>query len=117
MSWWIRRKDKEGKQHLWAIDVDPIMVLIIFSLLMVFIIPNAHGASSLFMFAGFICLLFAKVSLFRRGVFISWGPSRMTRGYAILYRIGYILIIGGIVVRFLWAIGIFPNFVPINPHQ
>jgi hypothetical protein len=98
MSWWIRRKDKDGKTYLWAVDVDPMSLLILFGLILAIILPNAYGASNIFMVSGFLCFLISKVSVFRQGVLISWGPSRMAKGYATLYRAGYVLMLAGVFI-------------------
>jgi hypothetical protein len=101
MSWWIKRKDEQGKTHLWAVDVDPLLFMMLLSLLLAFIIPSLSRVSTVLMFSGFLCFLIAKVSLFREGVWISWGSSRMGKGYTILYRVGYGLMLAGIFLRLL----------------
>src|SRR5262249_34265858 len=40
---------------------------------------------------GFSCVLLAKPSLFRRGLWVSWGSRQVTHGYARLYWLGYAL--------------------------
>ena len=101
MSWWIKRKDKDGKTHLWAVDVDPLFFMVLLGLLVGLILPNAHSpafsrASITLMFSGFACFLISKISLFRRGTWVSWGASHMSKRYATLYRVGFGLVLLGI---------------------
>jgi hypothetical protein len=46
---------------------------------------------------GFALLTISKVSLFMKGIWHSWGPSRMTKPFKILYVLGYILMGFGII--------------------
>jgi hypothetical protein len=106
MSWWIRRKTEDQKTHLWAVDIDPLLPLVLLSLLLALIFRNAHSlalnnASTVLMFSGFICFLISKVSLFRQGIRVSWGPSQMDKRYSTLYRVGYGLMLSGVCLRLL----------------
>jgi hypothetical protein len=90
MSLWIRQK--KGRQRLlWLIDVHRILLLVLIGaggIVPLFL----KGASAVFliaMVAGAAFLAAAKISLFRRGIWISWGPEPMTRTNARLYWIGY----------------------------
>ena len=108
MSWWIYGRDKDGRPHVWQVDVDPLLILIVIGLLVGLILPNmirrpsrvAAGALALTV-AGLGCITAAKTSLWRQGIWTSWGPRRMTRGYATLYRWGWAGIGVGIVFLFL----------------
>lgn len=51
--------------------------------------------------SGFLCLTIAKVSLFRQGIWNSWGPRMMTQGYARLYKVAYILLAIGLFLLFV----------------
>ena len=53
---------------------------------------------------GFLCLSVTKISLFRRGLWISWGTQMMTRGYARLYRAAYLLLAVGLLLLFTVAL-------------
>ena len=87
MSWWFYRSGEHGTRELWAIDFDPLLT--IFVLLIPVSILLIDGLLSLFLLScGFVCLLIAKVSLFRRGVWVSWGPRLMSVDNAKLYRVG-----------------------------
>jgi len=55
---------------------------------------------SLFVVGGIVCLILAKVSLFRRGIWISFGPALM-KDKARLYKIAYSLMGIGLLL-FLW---------------
>ena len=105
MSFWIYRKDETGKKHLWAIDVDPLVLMMMVGLLFAFIGPTlildpvrAAVRGAVVLAAGFICLMSAKFSLFRRGIWRSWGPRPMTLWWARLYKLGYILMFAGAIL-------------------
>ncbi|HEV8482334.1 MAG TPA: hypothetical protein VGV87_02140, partial [Blastocatellia bacterium] len=44
---------------------------------------------------GLILLLLCKLPLFRRGIWVSWGSSRMSRSYTSLYKLAYALLLVG----------------------
>jgi len=50
---------------------------------------------------GLACLTVAKASLYRQGIWISFGPGRMTRGYANLYKAAYLLMGVGVLATLL----------------
>ena len=85
------------------IDIEPMSATIIIALLAALIGPKLRTVIAILPFAlsilGLAFLIIAKVSLFRRGIWFSFGPKLMTRGYARLYKLSYILI--GIGVLFL----------------
>jgi hypothetical protein len=33
MSWWIQRKGSDWKQHMWAIDIDPLVLVFLIAFL------------------------------------------------------------------------------------
>ena len=111
MSFWIYRKDKTGKSSLWAIDVEPLVVMIPLGLLMAILVPKlirdpipVAKEGAIVLAAGFLCFLTAKVSLFRRRIWTSWGPRAMTLWWGRLYKISYLLmIVGTILVLFAYA--------------
>jgi len=84
------------------------MMLILMGLLVGLVAPNillrptraAVGAVALIV-AGLGCFAIAKTSLWRQGIWTSWGSSRMTKGYAILYKWGWVGIGGGVVLLLL----------------
>jgi hypothetical protein len=86
------------------IDIEPLTVMILIGLLAAIVGPrNLAKAFLILPFAlsviGLVFLIISKTSLFRKGIWFSFGPKLMTRGYARLYRLSYILI--GIGVFFL----------------
>ncbi len=61
--------------------------------------PLASAWACLALWAAGLMLLFvAKLSLFRRGVWISWGPGRMPSSLRRVYFAGYALIAAGAAV-------------------
>lgn len=40
MSFWWRKKDKSGKQYLWQIDIEPLIILLVFGLLAALVGPR-----------------------------------------------------------------------------
>jgi len=105
MSWWWTRRDRRGKRYLWQIDIDPFLgLLLLVSFFFVIVVPAGNAptpaklACGAVVLAGFGCLLAAKLSLFTRGVYASWGSGPMTPGYARLYRAGYALMALGILL-------------------
>ncbi|HEY6199386.1 MAG TPA: hypothetical protein VI231_12300 [Candidatus Binatia bacterium] len=105
MSWWIYKKDKDGKVYLISADVAPAILpaMTILGLLAAMLFPfllqsGPLGMIQLLLWGGFLCLLAAKVSLFRRGIWFSWGTGQMTRQWARVYKIGYVLMGVGAVM-------------------
>src|SRR5207237_1838742 len=94
-------RSSHGRDHyrgprLSRICVDPLMLVILMGLLVSLVVPNillrptraAVGALALIV-GGLGCLAIAKTSLWRQGIWTSWGSGRMTKGYAILYKWGW----------------------------
>jgi len=108
MSWSIYGRDDHRRPRLSRICVDPLMTLILMGLVIGLVVPNilhrptraAVGAVAL-MVAGLCCLALAKASLWRQRMWTSWGSNRMTRGYAILYKWGWVGIGAGVVLLLL----------------
>src|SRR5262245_36675265 len=109
MSWWISQKDQTGKSDLYSVDtgglIPPMIVIgLLVALFAPAIIrdPRSHLTIALWiLLSGFLCLTVAKVSLFCQGIWISWGPRMMTRGYARLYRVAYTLLAAGLLLLFV----------------
>jgi len=111
MSFWMYRKDKSGKTHLWQIDFDPLIIMILIGLLAAVVGPTFfRNPSSILMlplafaFVGLAWLITSKVSLYRKGIWFSFGPGLMSDGYARLYKLAYILIGIGVLPLLLVAI-------------
>lgn len=113
MSWWVFQTDKARRQHIWLIDFPHYLIPILaapfigLALPLIFMIarnpvPFAIGAVGA-MLLGYACLVVAKVSLIRRGTWISWGPRRMSRNHARLYRTAYGLMgAGASLLLLIW---------------
>ncbi len=105
MSLWLYKKDQDGKTKVTAVDIMPsiLPVMAILALLAAMLFPlllqsGPRGIIQFFLWGGLLCLLAAKISLFRRRVWFSWGPRQMTRRWSRVYKIGYILIGVGTVM-------------------
>ena len=108
MSLWWSKRGKSGKKILWQIDYDPMVFMVIIGLLAALVGPTIFSNPRfivifpfLLMSAGFICLIIAKVSLWKKGIWHSFGTKYMSLGYAALYQIAYILMTTGIVMLFM----------------
>jgi hypothetical protein len=105
MSFWLYKKDSVGRKHWWIIDTEPMILLVIIGLFLslvgpgfIFCIP--YGL----MIIGFILLIIAKVSLFRRGIWHSFGFKLMDQTHARLYKLSYTLMIFGVMAMILLII-------------
>ncbi|HEY1265779.1 MAG TPA: hypothetical protein VGH16_00885 [Candidatus Binatia bacterium] len=105
MSLWLYKKDKDGKPYVIAVYIMPSILpaMVILGLLAAMFFPfllqrGPLRMTQLFLWGGFLCLLAAKVSLFRRGIWFSWGPGQMTRRWSRVYKIGYLLMGVGTVI-------------------
>jgi len=100
MSFWIYKKDSEGKKHWWVIDIEPLFIVMIVSLLLAVVGPTLiFSLPFCLIFIGFILLVISKVSLFHKGIWFSFGTALMTRKYARLYKLAYVFM--GIGIFFL----------------
>lgn len=50
---------------------------------------------------GLACLIVSKLSLYRKGVWFSFGPRLMSKGYASLYKVAYVLLGIGLLLLLL----------------
>jgi hypothetical protein len=112
MSLWFFRRAKKGERLVWLIDVPllPTLALVgatvgvLLSMVCQYPMATAIGSVGM-MLIGYACLVSAKISLFRRGIWISWGPRLMSVGCARLYRAGYGLIgFGGALLLLTWKL-------------
>jgi len=98
MSWWISRTGAKGRRELWAVDVDPLLAIVLLALPLAVLLSGGLLSVSLLVL-GFICLVVSKVSLFRRGIWHSWGPRLMSARNATIYKVGYSLVGFGALLR------------------
>jgi hypothetical protein len=98
MSWWVYGKDKSGRRVVWEIDVDLMQVVFLLGLVLTFFAPAfLRGPMAIFadgirfLVAGLGCLVVSKTPLFRRDIWVSWGPRLMTKWWGRLYKLGYAL--------------------------
>ena len=98
MSFWFWRKREDGSSDLVGIDVSPSLVMVLMPLLgvamaiLLFQQPLLTGVVLLSPLAlGFLLFLAAKISMIRRGKFLSFGSSGMSPPMRMMYRAGYIL--------------------------
>jgi len=105
MSWWVNGKDK---RELWLIDFDIAFLVIPVGVSAAIVIPHALFNPAPFIYAsiamvasGVVSVFAAKLSLFRRGIWVSWGPRQMSKAYARLYVAGYALIGVGLLLMLM----------------
>ena len=100
MSWWSYEKDASGKTYYVTPEYSGVYfflpTLIAIGSLLYFVNPT--GTVRFLLWSGFSCILMAKLSLFRGGIWNSWGTRQMTVRWARLYKLGYALIVLGIVL-------------------
>lgn len=102
MSFWWYGRSRGGKRYWWLIDTDPMAVLLMVPFIATVIVLNLLSQPFVpvgFILGGLACLTVAKTSLFRQGIWFSFGPGLMSQGYARLYKVGYVLIgVGALLV-------------------
>jgi len=101
MSWWRYKKDKTGKIYYVSTDIRSFsfLFLILFGLLFGQFLVNPTLTVRVLLWSGFFCVLTAKIPLFRRGIWVSWGPGQMTVWWSRLYKLGYVLMGVGVLLR------------------
>jgi hypothetical protein len=110
MSLWIYKKDKNGKTILWQIDIAIPLIMVLLGLLAALIGPKALGNPSFMVWlpfalavAGFVLLLISKVSLYRKGIWSSFGSRQMSKKYASIYKAAYVLLgLGVLLLLLIW---------------
>lgn len=105
MSFWWHKRDESDKKILWEIDFDPMILLIILGVLAAIVGPSLLRNPSIILFipfmlllAGLSCLILAKISVYRKGIWFSFGSRHMSRGYARLYWAAYALLGLGVLL-------------------
>jgi hypothetical protein len=114
LSFWILRKDRQGRRHVYAVDVPPFVIVIAVSILATILIPNMASrpvpfALSSFVITGigFLLFLASKLSLISKGRLFSFGMKAMSKPFKICYYLGYVLIVlgalGTLVTMVIWG--------------
>ena len=105
MSFWIYRKDKDGKKRLYDVYIPIELLIILLGLFCGIFAPRYIHDHTKFVYdsitillAGFVFLLISKISLFSKGIWNSWGSSLMNAPFNYLYWIGYVLMGLGLVL-------------------
>jgi hypothetical protein len=87
---------------LWQIDFEPLSVIIVLGFLVALIGPSIFSNPSVIIYFlsalvifGLACLIISKISLYKKGIWFSFGTALMTKSYANLYKIGYLLLCVG----------------------
>lgn len=108
MSVWWHKRDKSRKKVVWQIDYDPMMFMLIIGLFAAIVGPRLFSSPRfivifpfMLMLTGLICLIISKISLYKRGIWHSFGTKNMSPGYAALYQAAYILLIAGVTMLVL----------------
>ncbi len=111
MSIWLGKPDRNGKRSIYFAEI-PYQVLL-GGLLAVFVgvSPRCLGHperllldAAVIMAVGFMMYLAAKISLFVKGVWVSWGPRSMAVPFKVLYLLGIALMVLG-AVMLLFGVG------------
>jgi hypothetical protein len=96
MSFWIYRKDKDGRPFVYSVTVPFETILIALGLIACFLAPRCmHNSMQVFKDAwvltliGFSLFVLSKLSLFRQRIWNSWGTRQMSKPFKWLYRMGY----------------------------
>ncbi len=108
--WPIDSKSKPSHQHVWLIEMPLLAILAICGGLLAVVLPLIlrhpwpFGLGSVaMMWVGVLCLLISKLSLFRQGLWASWGTHRMSRPNARFHRTGYGMV--GLGIAWLHLVG------------
>jgi len=105
MSIWYSKREKDGKKSLVGVDIPFPLIITVLGLLAaivgtrLFNNPSQLVIDAFYLVAfGFLLLLISKVSLFAKGIWISWGYSHMSKYFRFVYIFGYILVGIGIII-------------------
>jgi len=95
MSLWLKRKKGNGgSDFILFPGAEMLLPAIIFLALLVTM--GLVGGLLLFSL-GFLLFLIAKTSLLIRGIYVSWGSNSMSPVFRIFYRVGYGLMMAGLL--------------------
>jgi len=104
MSYWFIHKDKSGNTQVVAIDLLPIAIPLLVGIIVAIIAPNLLLNPVPFFYLscvttgiGFILFSASKVSVFSKGLLLTFGTKAMRKPFRVCYYLGYALIILGAV--------------------
>jgi hypothetical protein len=107
MSVWIRKTGQTGR-WIYLSELPVLLVIPLFAIAMSVLISSMAAApvwTLLVCFAvaatGAVFVATAKWSLIRRGIVVSFGSAKMSKGMNVLYRVGWFLVIAGTAVGLL----------------
>jgi len=97
MSLWINKKrhDGSGSSDILLLPIAEMMLPAV--ILLVMIITLGLSGALLLTGFGFVLSLIAKLSLFAKGINVSWGSKSMSSIFRTCYRVGYGLMIAGLM--------------------
>jgi uncharacterized membrane protein YvlD (DUF360 family) len=105
MSLWVYKKDNTGKRHLWQIGFDPLIIIVVIGLVAALIWPHIFQTPWFILIiplvlltAGLALLIISKLSLYWKGIWFSFGPGLMSKGYVTTYKVAYVLIVMGVLL-------------------
>jgi hypothetical protein len=104
MSIWWYGRSRNGKRSLWQIDTYPTILIFavpVIALIIVVSLLNHPELPFVVILFGLACLIVSKVSLFRQGIWFSFGPGRMSKGYTTLYKVACLLMGVGVLLMLL----------------
>jgi len=108
MSFWIPRRDADGRLHLYTISIPLLFVVAVPCIFLAILLDLAATAplesllfSSSILFLGFASFLLAKISVYQTGFWFSIGSGQMTARMRRFYRLGYLLMVPGAVMTLL----------------
>lgn len=104
MSFWVQKNENDGKSHVYSVSV-PIELIMVFVALAVGLIAPRYindslqlGKDSLKLSAfGCFFIVIAKLSLFRKRIWNSWGSKLMKKPFALAYKMGYFFVAVGVL--------------------
>ena len=108
MSIWVQGRQKDGGRARYSVGV-PFEALFVLAAIVCSVwvgafvhSPDAFCTGALGCLAlGLVLIAAAKVSLFRQGIWHSWGAGLMTRPFAVSYVLGYAIMATGTVMLLL----------------
>jgi hypothetical protein len=105
MSFWFYGKDKDAKRTLTSVSVAYESVIALVVALFALAAPFMRSGDlrgktipfAILVVAGFVSLTASKIPQFQRGEWHTWGMRYMGTGGRVLYVLGYVLMVLGIL--------------------